>query len=33
MEGLTRQFMQKAATNMIEGEVNRQLDRLFGPKK
>lgn len=33
MEQLTQRFMQKAATNMIEGELNRQLDRLFGPKK
>ncbi len=30
---LSRQFLQKAAQNVIEGEVNRQLDRLFGPQK
>jgi hypothetical protein len=33
MQELTRQFMQKAAENMIQGEMNKQLDRLFGPKK
>jgi hypothetical protein len=33
MQDLTRQFMQKAAENMIQGEMNKQLDRLFGPKK
>jgi len=33
MEQLTRQFMQKAAENLLEGEINKQLDRLFGPRK
>lgn len=33
LENLTRRFLQKAAENVIEGEVNRQLDRLFGPQK
>ena len=32
MEDLTRQFMQKAAENMLQGEVGKQLDRFFGPK-
>jgi hypothetical protein len=30
---LTQQFVQKAAQNVIQGEVKSQLDRLFGPKK
>lgn len=30
---LSRQFLQKAAQNVIESEVNKQLDRLFGPQK
>ena len=33
MEGLSRQFLQKAAENLLEGELNKQLDRLFGPRK
>jgi hypothetical protein len=33
VQDLTRQFMQKATENVIQGEVNKQLDRLFGPKK
>jgi hypothetical protein len=33
MAELSRQFLQKAAGNMFQGELNRQLDRLFGPKK
>jgi translocation and assembly module TamB len=33
MADLTRQFIQKAAENAVQGEVNRQLDRLFGPRK
>jgi hypothetical protein len=30
---LSRQFLQKAAGNMIEGGLNKQFERLFGPKK
>jgi hypothetical protein len=30
---LSRQFLQKAAGNMLQGEFGKQLDRLFGPKK
>ena len=33
MADLSRQFLQKAAGNMIQGEFNKQLERLFGPKK
>jgi hypothetical protein len=33
IENLSRQFLQKAAENVIEGELNNQLDRLFGPRK
>jgi hypothetical protein len=33
VETLTRQFVQKAATNVIQGQVDKELDRLFGPKK
>ena len=33
MQRLTSQFLQKAAGNVIEGELNKQLDRLFGPRK
>ena len=33
MERLSRQFIKKAAGNLLEGELNKQLDRLFGPRK
>jgi translocation and assembly module TamB len=33
VENYSRQFLQRAATNVIESEVGKQLDRLFGPKK
>ena len=33
MEDLTRQFLQKAAGNVIENELSKGLDQLFGPKK
>jgi hypothetical protein len=33
MQDLTRQFLQKAAGNVIEGELNKGLNQLFGPKK
>lgn len=33
VENLSRQFLQKAAENVIQGELNRQFDRLFGPQK
>ncbi len=33
MADLTGRFLQKAAGNMIQGELNKQLDRLFGPRK
>jgi hypothetical protein len=33
MADLSRQFLQKAAGNMFQGELNKQLDRLLGPKK
>ena len=33
MADLSRQFLQKAAGNMIQGELNKQLERLLGPKK
>lgn len=33
LENLSRQFLQKAAENVIEGELNKQFDRLFGPRK
>ena len=32
MEALTKQFLHKAAANLIEGEVGKQLDRLLGPR-
>jgi hypothetical protein len=33
MQQLTAQFLQKAAGNVIQGELNTQLNRLFGPQK
>ena len=33
MADLSRQFLQKAAGNMLEGGLNKQFERLFGPKK
>jgi translocation and assembly module TamB len=33
MEQLTRQFVHKAAENLLQNEVSQQLDRLFAPKK
>jgi hypothetical protein len=33
MADLSRQFLQKAAGNMIQGGLNKQFERLFGPKK
>jgi translocation and assembly module TamB len=33
MQDLTRQFMQRATQNLLEGETGKVLDRLFGPKK
>jgi hypothetical protein len=30
---LSRQFLQKAASSVIPGDFNQQLERLFGPKK
>jgi translocation and assembly module TamB len=33
MQDLTRQFIQKAAGNVIEGGLNNGLNQLFGPKK
>ncbi|MCD4727074.1 MAG: hypothetical protein K8R46_05410, partial [Pirellulales bacterium] len=32
-ERLSRQFIQKAAGNLLEDELNKQLDRLLGPRK
>ncbi len=32
MEQYTRQFVRKAAENLIQDELNRQFDRLFGPR-
>lgn len=31
MADLNRKFLQNAAENIIEGEINKQLNRLFGP--
>ncbi|MEN6557525.1 MAG: DUF748 domain-containing protein [Thermoguttaceae bacterium] len=33
MAELNRKFLQKAAGSLIEGELNKQFDRLLGPKK
>ncbi|MEN6407907.1 MAG: hypothetical protein ABFC77_15745 [Thermoguttaceae bacterium] len=33
MTDLNRKFLQKAAGSLIEGELNKQLDRLLQPKK
>jgi len=33
MERLSRQFIKKAAENLLEDELNKQLDRLLGPRK
>ncbi len=33
MADYTRRFLQKAASNMLEGELNNQLNRLLGPRK
>lgn len=33
MADLSRQFLQKAAGNMLQGGLNQQWERLFGPKK
>jgi len=31
MQQYTRQFIQKGVQNVLENEVGRQLERLFGP--
>jgi hypothetical protein len=33
VQDLSRQFLKKAAGGMLEEGINKQLDRLFGPKK
>jgi hypothetical protein len=33
MDRLSRQFIKQAAGNLIEGELNKQLDRLLQPRK
>ncbi len=33
IERLSRQFIKKAAGNLLEDELNKQLDRLFRPRK
>ncbi len=33
LDQLSRQFLQKAATNVIEDQINRQLDRLIKPRR
>ncbi|MBN1394577.1 MAG: hypothetical protein JW959_06110 [Pirellulales bacterium] len=33
MERLSRQFIKKAAGNLLEEELNKQLERLLGPRK
>jgi hypothetical protein len=33
LEQLTRQFLQNATKNVIEDQVGRQLDHLFGPAR
>jgi translocation and assembly module TamB len=33
MQELNQRFLRKAAGNILEGEVNKQLDRLLGPPK
>ncbi len=33
VENYSRQFLQKAATTVIQSEVGKQLDRLFAPQK